>query len=57
MGTQPHPPKGAEPPPKFLRVEVENFEIGPGVGALSVIANFIALELQIILVKARSESV
>ena len=38
-------------------LRVENFEIGPEVGALPVIANFIALEQQIILVKTRSESV
>ena len=56
MGTQSPPPKGAEPSP-ILRVEVENFEIGPEVGALQVIANFVALEQQIILVKTRSESV
>jgi len=40
-----------------LRVEVENFEIGPEVRALAVIANFVALEQQIILVKTRSGSV
>ena len=40
----------------ILRVEVENFEIGPEVGALHVIANFVALE-QRILVKSGSESV
>ena len=62
MGTQPRPPKGAEPLP-ILRVVVENFEIGPEVppsevgGALPVIANFVALEQQRILVKTRSESV
>ena len=50
MGTQPLPSP-------ILRVEVENFEIGQEVGALPVIANFVALEQQIILVKARSESV
>jgi len=50
------PPKGAEPSP-ILRVEVENFEIGPEVWALPVIANFVALEQQIILVKTISESV
>jgi len=43
--------------PTILRVEVENFEIGPEVGVLPVIANFVALEQQIILVKTRSESV
>ena len=41
----------------ILRVEVENFEIGPEVGALPIIANFVALEQQRILVKTRSESV
>ena len=46
MGTQPPPPKGAEPPPQFFRVEVENFEIGPEVWALSVLANFVAIEQQ-----------
>ena len=47
------------PSPKrgIVRVEVENFEIGPEVGALPVIANFVALEQQRILVKTRSESV
>jgi len=40
----------------ILRVEVENFEIGQEVGALQVVANFVALEQQIILVKTRSES-
>ena len=44
------PQMGQNPSP-ILMVEVENFEIGP------VIANFIALEQQIILVKTRSESV
>ena len=41
----------------ILRVEVENLEIGPEVGALRVIANFVAHQQQIILVKTRSESV
>ena len=36
------PSKGAEAPSPILRVE--NFEIGPGVGALPVIASFVALE-------------
>ena len=48
MGTQPPPQKGAE---------FENFEIGPEVGALPVIANFVAFEEHRILVKTRSESV
>ena len=56
MGIQPPPPKGQSPLP-ILEVEVENFEVGPEVGALPVIANFVALEQQIILVKTRSESV
>ena len=30
-------------PSQILRVEVENFEIGPEVGAVPVIANFVAL--------------
>ena len=41
----------------ILRAEAENFEIGPEVGALPVIANFVAFEPQIIFVKTRSESV
>ena len=48
--------RGRAPSP-ILRVEVENFEIGPEVRALPVIANFVALEQQRILVKTRSESV
>jgi len=55
-GPGPAPPKMQSPSP-ILRVEVENFEIGPEVGALPVIANFVALEQQRILVKTRSESV
>ena len=57
MGTQ------SPNPSPILRVKVENFEIGPEVrgtgsaGALPVIASFVALEQQIILVNARSESV
>ena len=49
----PLPQKGQSPSP-ILRVEVENFEIGAEV---VVIANFVALEQQIILVETRSESV
>jgi len=49
IGTQPPPQKRQSPSP-ILRVEVENFEIGPEVGALPVIANFVALEQQRILV-------
>jgi len=50
-------PKRGRAPSPILRVEVKNFEIGPEVGALPVIANFVALEQQIILVKTRNESV
>ena len=57
MGTQPSSPKRGRAPSPILRVEVENFEIGPEVGALPVIASFVALEQQIIVVKTRSESV
>ena len=49
----PLPQKGQSPSP-ILRVDVENFEIGPEVGALPVIANFVAFEQQRILVKTRS---
>ena len=48
---------GDPAPSQILRVEVENFEIGPDVRALPFIANFVALEQQRILVKTRSESV
>jgi len=57
MGTQLPTPKRGRAPSPILRVEVENFEIGLEVGALPVIANFVALEQQRILVKTRSESV
>ena len=52
----PSPKRGTAPSP-ILRVEVENFEIGPEVWALPVVANFVAVEQQIILVKTRNESV
>ena len=42
---------GDPAPSPILRVEVENFEIGPEVGALSVIASFVVLEQQRILMK------
>jgi len=48
-------PKRGRTPSPILRVKVENFEIGPEVGALPVIANFVALEQQRILVKTRIE--
>jgi len=44
-------------PSPVLRVDVENFEIGPEVGALPVLASFVDLEQQRILVKTRSELV
>ena len=53
-GPSPLPQKGQSPSP-ILRVQVENFEIGPELGALPVIANFVALEQQRILVKTRSD--
>ena len=49
-------PQNGQSPSPILRDEVENFEIGPEVGAPPVIANFVALEQQIILAKTRSES-
>ena len=52
----PSPERGRAPSPT-LRVEVENFEIRTEVGALPVIAKFVVLEQQIILVKTRSNSV
>jgi len=55
-GPCPFPQKGQSPSP-IVRVEAVNFEIGPEVGTLPVIAIFVALEQQIILVKTRSESV
>jgi len=57
MGTHLPSPKRGRAPSPILRVEAENFEIEPEMGALLVIASFVALEQQIILVKTRSESV
>jgi len=57
MGTQSQSPKGGGVPSPILWVEVDNFEIGPEVWDTSVVANFVALERQIILVKTTSESV
>ena len=52
-------PKGGRgrAPSPILRVEGENFKIGPEVGPLPVVADFVAFEQQRILVKTRSESV
>ena len=58
MGIDPAPSrKRGRAPSPIVRVEVENFKTGPEVGALPVIANFVALEQRRILVKTRSESV
>ena len=47
---------GGAPSPN-LRVEVRISKLDRKYGALPVVANFVALEQQIILVKTRSESV
>ena len=56
MGTQPPPQKGGRAPSPILRVEVRISKLDRKCGALPVVANFVALEQQIILVKTRSES-
>jgi len=56
MGTQPPPQKGGPAPSTILRVEVRISKLDRKCGALPVVANFVALEKQIILVKTRSES-
>ena len=50
-------PKGGGTPSPILRVEVRISKLNRKCGALPVVANFVALEQQIILVKTRSESV
>jgi len=57
MGTQPSSPKGGGAPSPILRVEVRISKFDRKYGALPVVANYVALEQQIILVKTRSESV
>ena len=59
MGTQPPSPKGAGGGAlsTTLRVEVRISKLDRKCRALPVVANFVALEQQIILVKTRSESV
>jgi len=57
MGTQPPSPKGGRSPSPILKVEVRILKLDWKCGALLVVANFVALEQQIILVKTRSESV
>ena len=49
--------KGGRAPSPVLRVEVRILKSDRKCGALMVVANFVALEQQIILVKTRSESV
>ena len=50
-------PKGGGAPSPILRVGVGISKLDRKCGALPVVANFAALEQQIILVKTRSESV
>jgi len=57
MRTQPPSPKGGGASSPILRVEVRISKLDRKCGALLVVANFVALEQQIILVKSRSESV
>jgi len=57
MGTQPPPQKGGGAPSPILRVQVRISKLNRKCGALPVLANFVALEQQIVLVKTRSESV
>jgi len=56
-GPSPSPQKGGGAPSPILRVEVRISKLERKCGALPVVANFVALEQQIILVKTRSESV
>jgi len=57
MGTQPPPQNGGGAPFPILRVEVRISKLDQKCGAILVLANFVALEQQIILVKTRSEPV
>jgi len=56
MGPSPSPKEGRSPSP-ILRVEVRISKLDWKCGALPIVANFVALEQQIILVKTRSELV
>jgi len=56
-GDSPPSPKGGGAPSSILRVEVRISKLDWKCGALPVVANFVALEQQIILMKTRSESV
>ena len=51
------PQKEGGAPSPILRVEVRILKLDRKCGALPVVANFVSLEQQIILVKTRSESV
>jgi len=55
-GPSPSPQKGGRAPSPILRVEVRISKLDRKCGALAVVANFVALEQQIILVITRSES-
>ena len=56
-GPSPPPQKGGGDPFAILRVEVRISKLDQKCVALLVVANFVALEQQIILVKSRTESV
>ena len=57
MEIQPPPKRGGGAPSPILRVEVRISKLDRKCGALPVVANFVALEQRIILVKTGSESV
>jgi len=57
LGPSPSFPKGDGASSPILRVEVRILKLHWKCGALLVVANFVALEQQIILAKSRSESV
>ena len=56
-GPSPSSQKGDGAPSPILRGEVRISKLDRKCGALPAVANFVALEQQIILVKTRSESV
>ena len=56
-GLSPPPQKGGRALSQILRVEVRISKLDRKCEALPVVANFVALEQQIILMKTRSESV
>jgi len=55
-GPSPPPQEGGVAPSRILRVDVGISKLDRKCGALPVVANFVAVEQQIILVKTRSES-